>query len=233
MDLRDVAIASITWARSPDEEIHLRRSIAHLATLGLPIAVADAGSSDSFARHLRRFPALMTTTALRPGLVPQICASLALAASTGRAFILYVEADKEHFFRNGLLDFVRCADGEPDVGVVIAARSEETFQTFPPMQRYTEGVINRLVSDETGCPGDYSYGPFLLNRTLLPVLADLPDHVGWGWRPFTFAAAHRRGYRVVHVTGDRACPPEQRVEDEAERRHRLEQLRQNIHGLLV
>jgi hypothetical protein len=35
------------------------------------------------------------------------------------------------------------------------------------------------------------------------------------------------------VTGDYPCPPDQRVEDDAERTHRLRQLGENILGLIA
>ena len=48
-----------------------------------------------------------------------------------------------------------------------------------------------------------------------------------------FAAAARAGYRIGHVVGDYPCPPDQREENDVERLHRVRQLQQNIHGLLL
>jgi hypothetical protein len=100
------------------------------------------------------------------------------------------------------------------------------------MQRYTEGVINHLCGELIGAPGDYSYGPFLMNRALLPSLSSLAARLGWGWRHFAFLTAHRLGFRVQHVTGAYPCPPDQRHESTTERTHRLRQLSQNILGLI-
>ena len=47
-----------------------------------------------------------------------------------------------------------------------------------------------------------------------------------------FRAASREGLSVLHAVGGYACPPGQRCEDEAERRHRMRQLSENILGLI-
>jgi hypothetical protein len=232
MNLSQVAIATVTWARSPDEEALLRASLRHLAHIGLPTAVADTGTSVTFAEFLQGF-ANVSVTSAGAGLVNQIRASVAVAATFGRRYILYTEPDKENFFREGIRDFLGAAPDEPDVAVVLASRSTGSMGTFPPMQRYTEGVINELCGRTVGVYGDYSYGPFLMHSALAPQVAELDVALGWGWRHRMFLHAHRKGHRVVHVTADHPCPPDQRGEDSAERAHRLRQLSQNILGLLA
>jgi hypothetical protein len=232
LETRQVAIATITWARSAGEEALLRRSLTRLAASGLPVAIADRVASATFTAFLQGLDSASLTVPQQQGLVPQVQASMALAARAGRPFILYTESDKEFFFEHRLHDFLRRAPAEPDVGVVLASRSARSFQTFPPMQRYTESVINDLGTDLLGSAGDYSYGPFLVNATLLPKIATLEHRLGWGWRHATFVAAHRAGLRVVHITDDYACPEDQGSEDHAERVHRMRQLSQNILGLL-
>jgi hypothetical protein len=144
-----------------------------------------------------------------------------------------VEPDKAFFFEHRLRNFLQLVPEQPDLGVVLASRSAESFQTFPPMQRYTEEVINHLCAQLLGVGGDYSYGPFLMNRALLPHVAAVERDLGWGWRHSTFRAAHRAGLRVIHLTGDYPCPPDQRCENDAERMHRIRQLAQNVAGLVV
>jgi len=67
---------------------------------------------------------------------------------------------------------------------------------------------------------------------LVDETAQLTPSVGWGWRPFLFARAVRRGLAVNAVTGDFPCPADQRDEDEGERVHRVRQLTENLAGLL-
>ncbi len=129
--------------------------------------------------------------------------------------------------------FIRSAPDDDRVGVVLASRTEQSYGTYPPMQRYTEGVINHLCAELIGARGDYSYGPFLMNRALLPAIENLDRSLGWGWRHYAFVTAHRHGLRVVHIAGDYPCPPDQREEDDAERVHRMRQLSQNVLGLIT
>jgi hypothetical protein len=228
-----VSVATITWARTADEDAVLRRSLNRLAETGLRVSVGDAGTNASFTAFLRSLPGVLVAAPRERGLVAQVNASLDAAAQFDTPFVLYTEPDKEGFFGGPLANFIERAETGRDIGVVLAARSEASFNTFPPMQRYTEGVINHLCGELIGRPGDYSYGPFLINRMLLRALADLPRETGWGWRPFIFLTAHRRNFRVSHIAGDYSCPPDQREEDEEERAHRLRQLGENISGLLA
>ena len=228
-----VGVATITWARTDAEETLLRRSLERLAALGMPVAIGDAGTRPSFSAFLERLPGVTVSVPAARGLVPQVQASLAIASAFDKAFTLYVESDKELFFAGPITDFLRRAPDGPDVGAVIASRSDRSLATFPPMQRYTEGVINHLCAERLGADGDYSYGPFLIARRLLPEVSALDPTLGWGWRHAAFATTARSGLRVALATGDYCCPPDQRVEDEAERVHRMRQLSENIRGLLA
>ena len=232
MHVGNVAVATISLVRSPAEEKLLRQSLETLATVALPIAIADAGASQTFTNFLAGLRDCSVTVPDEGGLVNQVKASFELASRAGTKFILYTEPDKGLFFADGLQHFLRVAVERIDAGVVLAARSADSFRTFPAMQQYTETVINHLCGDAIGTRGDYSYGPFLMNRALLPSVAQVDARVGWGWRHFIFRTAHRRGYRVEHIEGDFYCAPEQRTEDELERRHRVRQLSQNLAGLI-
>ena len=168
-----------------------------------------------------------------PGLIAQVKASVAAAARSNRRFVLYAESDKLMFFDRKLKRFLLEAPESDDVGVVISARNEESLATFPRTQRVTEAAINALTGDFVGLAGDYSYGPFLMNRRLAAHLDVLAPEIGWGWRHYLFAATARLGLRVAHVVDDLPCPEDQRVEDAQERAHRLKQLTQNVNGLLL
>jgi hypothetical protein len=228
-----VGVATITWARTDAEDTLLRRSLERLAAFGMPLAIGDAGTRPSFTAFLERLPGVTVSVPAARGLVPQVQESLAIASTFDKAFTLYVEPDKELFFAGPMVDFLRRAPDRPEVGVVIASRSEPSFSTFPPMQRYAEGVINHLCAERLGPVGDYSYGPFLIAYDLLPTVSTLDTTLGWGWRHAAFATTVRSGRGLAFVTGDYCCPPDQRIEDEAERSHRVRQLTENIRGLLA
>jgi hypothetical protein len=227
-----VALATVTWARTDDEEALLRRTLAAVARAGWRVAVSDAGARPEFTRCLRSLPGFCVSVPDRPGLVNQVRQAFAAAARIGAPYVLYAESDKELFLRDRLRAFLGAVEAADDMGVVLAARSEMSFGTFPPMQRYVEGVVNHLCGERMRAPGDYCYGPFLMPCTLVPELDRVEDDLGWGWRPFVFMSARRRGLRVTHAVGDYPCPPDQREEGEAERIHRLRQLAQNVRGLI-
>ena len=229
----DVCVSTITWVRQEAEEALIRRALGVLAEPGLPVAVADRGSSRTFTEFLAARPQFAVAAPREPSLVSQVQASLRTALQTGCEFILYTESDKELFFRNGMREFIRQAPRGHDVGVVVAARSESSFATFPPFQRYTEATINELCAQFIGERGDYSYGPLLLNRALVPYVDSLGKEVGWGWRHFVFGAARRLGYRVLHIVGEYPCPPDQQDETQADHVHRMRQLSENIQGLIL
>jgi hypothetical protein len=233
MDASQVAVATITWPRSTDEEVLLGRSLRSLGEAGLPVAVTDRGTSAAFSHAVSQLPGFRVTIRTQPGLVAQVKDSIALAATFDTSFILYAEPDKESFFKNRLRDFLHRAPDAEDVGVVVASRSNESFKTFPSMQRCTEAIANYLCGLRLGYPGDFLYGPFLMTRNLLAHVARLEDRVGWGWRLSTFVAAHRAGLRVISVTDDYPCPLGQRTENDADRLHRVRQLNENILGLVA
>jgi hypothetical protein len=228
-----VGVATITWARTDDEDTLLRRSLERLAAFGMPVAIGDAGTRPSFTAFLERLPGVTVSVPAARGLVPQVQASVAIASTFDNPYTFYVEPDKELFFAGPMADFLRRAPDAPDVGAVIASRSDRSLATFPPMQRYTEGVINHLCGERFGVAGDYSYGPFLIARRLLPAISALDAALGWGWRHAAFAATVRSGLRLALISGEYDCPPDQRIEDQAERAHRVRQLSENIRGLLA
>ncbi|MBV9926054.1 MAG: hypothetical protein JOZ96_13635 [Acidobacteria bacterium] len=233
MDLSEMAFATMTWARDAEEERLLRESLPLLANLGAPVFVADGGSGEQFLNFIRGLPTLNVIETGRPGVWHQACTSIEAAfGASGAKFILYTESDKRDFFREDLREFVAEAPAGGDVGVVLASRSPESFRTFPEFQRHTETTVNRCCTEVLGLEADFTYGPFILNRALVPHVAKAQSDFGWGWRPYAFATARRLGYGLRHVERHLPCPLEQREDDAAERLYRMRQLAQNVQGLL-
>ena len=233
MDESDVAVATMTWARDAREDQLLRESLPLLAGLHVPVFVTDGGSGEAFTDFLRGLPNFTLCEPDGRGLWAQVRRSLRAAELTGRRFILYTEPDKRDFFRDGLRDFIREAPCGEEVGAVLASRSAPSFLTFPLFQRHTEEAINRCCAEVVGEYFDYTYGPFLMNRGLVPSLDPVGGEVGWGWRPYAFGAARRLGYVVKSLVKDLPCPPEQREDSGPERVYRMRQLGQSIEGLLL
>lgn len=229
----DVVFATMTLARTPADTALLAAAIAELARFGRPIVVADGGSSPELLQRLAELRGVQVAgSRFGAGLVAQIRTAIDGALATGLPLICYTEPDKLDFFRNGIERFVNDVQAGARFGVALAARSPRAFDTFPPLQRYTEQAINDLVGDVVGQPGDYSYGPFAMSREIGRSVASLDDDLGWGWRHYAFVAARQMGHSVAFHPGDFECPVEQRTEDAAERLHRVRQLEQNARGLL-
>ena len=233
MDKKDFSIATITWARDAREEELLRESLEQLATLDIPVFITDGGSGARFLNFLERFPQFKVLTAKEKGVWAQARTSMSVAYEANTRYILYTEPDKRDFFRNALSRLLSSAPTDDQVGVVLASRSAAGFATFPAFQQTTETTINHCCSEVIGKAVDYTYGPFLLNRRLVPYLNLVQEDIGWGWRPYTFGLAHRLGYQVTHLEDDFTCPEDQREDNPAERLYRMRQLSQNIQGLVL
>jgi hypothetical protein len=233
MDKRNVSIATMTWARDAQEDSLLRESLSELAALNLPVFVTDGGSGESFVDYLRGLPRFKVFEPEARGLWPQVRRSLRAAYDAATRFILYTEPDKKDFFREGLRDLISEANAGDRAGVVLAARTSESFATFPMFQRHAETMINRCCAEVVGANFDFTYGPFLFDRRLVPHLLGAPDEIGWGWRPYAFGIASRLGLRIESLEKAAACPAEQREESRAERMYRIRQLSQSLEGLLL
>jgi hypothetical protein len=221
----------MTLARDAGEKRALEDALGDLAACGLPVFVTDGGSDEGFVDAIRRFPDFTVCPPCTDGLWPQIERSLARAYASGARFVLYTEPDKRVFFRERLQRFVVDAPDAGEVGIVLATRDEAAMATFPPFQQYTESVINRCCTEVLGKRFDYSYGPFLIHREVLPRLSITRREIAWGWRPYAFGIAHRLGLRVEQLEYGCACPAEQR--GDSERVYRMQQLAQSVEGLVM
>jgi len=233
MNKKDISIATITWARNEQEEALLRRALEQLAKMEIPVFISDGGSGAAFLDFLKRFSNFFLSDPGTRGVWPQAKNSLSEAYITGSKFIFYTEPDKLDFFATSLPLMLNNMSVDEQTGVVIASRSTKGFATFPPFQQMTETTINNCCAEITGKTFDYTYGPFLLNRELVPYLGELPQHIGWGWRPFAFCLAHRLGYKVENFADDFYCPPDQQQDNSKERIYRMSQLSQNMEGIVL
>jgi hypothetical protein len=228
-----VGLVTMTWAPSSHQEDLLMRSLAVAATLRLPIAIADRNGRPEFVERISGLPRTVVVAAGENGLVPQIMAAFDAALAFEPRMLFYSEPDKETFFSQAAASLLEGALRLDTPALVLAARSDASFATFPPMQRYTESVVNHVCGELVGVAGDYSYGPFVFPRELFSKIRDLPSNLGWGWRLAAFRAARREGLPIVHVLHDVPCPLDQRREDDTERVHRLRQLSENLLGLIA
>jgi len=226
--MNDVSVATISWARNEQEEQVLKTSLRHLAVSGLPVYIADGGSSPRFLQFLNSFSNFTVLHA--KGLWPQAKASITSAAKETEV-VLYTEPDKLDFFSMYLSKMVQ-QKWNKSTGVIIASRSTKGFSTFPIFQQLTEHTINQCCKEIIGKNIDYCYGPFLFNSRLMSFMNSIKDDCGWGWRPYLFTIAHRLSFDIQSYQEDFSCPIDQRIDNEEERIYRMKQLTQNLNGLI-
>lgn len=233
MNKKNISIATITLARDEPEENLLRESLKQLAELQIPVVITDGGSPTRFLDFLHSFTHFTVWQATTKGVWAQAKSSLDKAYQSGSDFIFYTEPDKLAFFRANLATMLEQLQAHEKTGIIMAARSQTGFASFPSFQQMTETAINQCCKEIAGKPFDYTYGPFLLNRQLVPYLNLIQEDIGWGWRPFCFGIASRLGYTLEAYTADFFCPPEQRADHAKERLYRMRQLKENIQGILL
>ena len=224
---------TITLARDAEEERTLLKGLKKLAATGLPLAIADGGSSKRFVKQVLDFNYFVVIPQEK-GLVRQVKAGIAVALRQFKdcRAILYTEPDKSPFFEGRLLEFVKAAKSSEKMGVVAAARDEKSFRTFPEGQYRCEHFMNDAFSWIVKRRSDYCYGPLLLSRDAAKLALKSPDDLGWGWRFWTMKKAYDSGLHVSTIEMDLPCPTEQRGEDSKhDRLYRLKQLKQNLDSI--
>jgi hypothetical protein len=233
MIARPIHVATITLVRDDKEDRLVRRALETLSRKGYTLHVSDGGSPASFLRWLGSLPNCTLIPPRAKGLIGQVRASVQQAAASGAGVIFYSESDKADFFAQHLDDFFERARVDDRTGVVLAARSEAAFRTFPRTQQFVERTVSDLCGESIGVDGDYFYGPFVMHPRLAAYLDDVPDSLGWGWRPYVFTIAARLKMTVTHIVGDYECPVDQRADEPDERVHRIRQLSQNAAGITL
>jgi hypothetical protein len=233
MNLNELTIATITLVREAAEESLLKESLLQLADLQIPVYITDGGSPHSFIRFLRSIPHFRLSATRRKGVWAQAMNSMKEAGEAGTPFIVYTEPDKLNFFKDHLPAFLRKIEVDEQTGVYLVSRNAKGFKSFPAFQQMTETTINHCCAEIMGKAVDYTYGPFLLRRDLVPLLKLIQEDVGWGWRPFAFNMACRKGLTVNAYEATLLCPTDQKEDSSKERIYRMKQLEQNIRGLVL
>jgi len=233
MELNELCIVTITWARDEAEEALLRSALPILSHLGIPVYITDGGSNENFLKFIRGLPNFVLVEAKTKGLWNQVNSSIQQAQKAGHSFMLYTEPDKKDFFAQYITSFISNAEVHGGTGVILASRNEAAMKTFPAFQQSTEHTINFCCAEVTGYPFDYTYGPFIFNSKIVPGLALIPPGMDWGWRPFIFCAAHLLGYNLEQFVNHHECPFDQRTDDAKERGYRMKQLHQSVEGVVV
>jgi hypothetical protein len=230
--MEGVTIATITLGRSATEEKAMLKALAALD--GFAVITADGGSRPSFVDGLHKL-GIQIISRPQKGLVAQVKASFRAALdASDDPFILYTEPDKLPFFEKPVRTFLTRARATPGVSILFAARNRASFQTFPEGQRKAEKFMNETTVRLLGSGSDYCYGPILLSRAAAELALEAPEHLGWGWRFWLLGRAVKERQKFADIKLALPCAKAQRGENtRKDQIYRLQQLRQNIEGLLL
>ena len=181
-----VAVVTMTRAERDEDARLLTQSLLILKGRGLPVFVSDRGAVELSVEGI---------DIAREGdsLVQQVQASMGRAIDAGFETLIYTEPDKQEFFQSGLTRFLERSAAD---AVTVASRDVSSMETFPGSQQVIENSFNVIASDFLGVRTDFLYGPLVLpSRFMRGCLDELTEDLGWGWRPFVLARAHRAGCR--------------------------------------
>lgn len=235
-----IGISTITLARSLREEHRITTALhilhKNLAQAGrqTPIVVVDGGSGKVFINTIREIPGIDIQITDKKGLFPQVIKSLTWAKELGARAILYTESDKTLFFPQVSIfldESEKIIRQDPDFGLILAARSPESFVTYPPVQRYEEQKVNAQLTKLTGLDTDYTYGPRIISPDLIEHLQTLPKNVGWGWLSAAVVIAKKLGKKMHAVTMDFPCPEEDLIETERDKKYRQQQAQDHMYAM--
>src|SRR5260221_967823 len=131
MNKNEIVVATITRVRDPEEGIVLHEAMRSLCQQDIPIVVVDRGSNLEFVNFLKSLPNCIVLKSSATGLIGQVQLSIATASELGTKFILYTESDKNLFFQTQLDQFIAAASDDEATGLFVAARTPDSFKTFP------------------------------------------------------------------------------------------------------
>lgn len=235
MSTENLTVSTITWARNRKEEELVYDSLSALSGKNIHVVAVDGGSSEEFLDSLKKFRNISVVKSSKTGLQNQVVESLR-KAQTSSKYIFYTEANKSDFFRSHFDGFLSRAmnivDRDPNTGIVLPSRTKESFSSYPAFQQQSESFLNTVLSEfiERGV-GDFSYGPRIIVRDLIPYLDGLSRDVGWGWMTYLLLISKKLGRSIYTVDLDLPCPKDERENTYADKLLRLKQLKNHIEAI--
>ena len=231
-------IVTMTLARDVGEADLMLAAFRELSERAhLPIFVSDGGSvPPTFSSDLEQIRGVKKIPEVTRGLTAQIRRSIEAALDDPCPYILYTEPNKAWFFHNRLASFLAqgrevIAEQGSHFGVLLPARSPESYATYPRAQRLYEDATNARLSEVVSAQGDFAYGPRLISKDLLTPMLNSSHEFGWGWMSIPVVLAHRLGRSLGKAVMDLPCPEAERIESEREEAYRLLQHRQHIEAI--
>lgn len=237
-----ICFATVTLARSRSEEKIILESLKALSETGLSMVVVDGGSSKDFIADLKSIPRINIKRETKGNLFTQVRQALK-EASVRYPFIFYSESNKFEFLFKKSKDFLRDArvliQSDQNLGMILASRSKKSIATFPKFQRLEESIINELLCYllKKKSTVDFTYGPRIINVSLIRYLEDISLNLGWGWMSFLLFAAKAENKKIYSTTLEALCPKNERMETKSDTKFRLRQFQNHLsaidHGVSI
>lgn len=231
-----ICFATVTLARSRSEEKIILKSLRALSQTDLPMVVVDGGSSKNFISDLKSIPRINIKRETKGNLFTQVRQALK-EASIRYPFVFYSESNKFEFLSKKSKDFLRDArvliQSDQNLGMILASRSKKSTTTFPKFQRLEESLINKLLCHllKKKSIVDFTYGPRIINASLIRYLEDISLDLGWGWMSFLLFAAKAENKKIYSTTLEALCPKNERMETKVDTKFRLKQFQDHLSAI--
>lgn len=228
-------VATITLARDAAEAKLILNTLTKLSNKDIStIYATDGGSAEpGFVDSLKKIKKLHLFQDKDGGLFNQVKRSLSDALKNNCQAILYLESNKEWFVEERLEKFLNRSQAiikerGSNFGIIVAGRTDKSFQSFPEVQQKEEAKTNERLSALTGCDFDYCYGPRIISMELVQRVLEIDTDIGWGWLCVPVVLASKLGRSIDQVELDLFCPKDEQIETEKDIKLRQAQREQHF-----
>lgn len=225
--MNDIAVVTYSWMRNAEEAALVERTVQALGTLAVPVIIADKGSEASYVDRIKAIQNVQLFPATK-GMMGQVLLSHEKAADLADYFF-YTQSDKEDFAKNDAQKMLAAYRESTAKGVLIAARTKESNETYPRYQRIQEEFLNFFMGDYIGNEGDYFAGPKIYPASLASYFSHIRGDIGWGTEAFIYTLAKRKNmpfaFHEVFITS-----PQDVDDEEKTKQYRLEIVKMQIDG---
>lgn len=225
----NLAIATVSWIRTPEESELVFQTIQHLGELNIPIIITDAGSSSGDIEKIKKIENVILFES-KEGLTSQLIKSHEEAAKLGE-YIFYLHTDKLDFAKDTAPKMVEKYIALEKKGMLVPTRTQESIDTYPEYQKKEEEYLNFIVSDYIGVSADYYAGPKIYPAGLVEYIVKMKSQIGWGMEAYFYAIAKRLNLPFVFLSFYMKSPIDIEDQDKT-KKYRLKIVQWQIDGLL-
>lgn len=225
----DIAIATLSWIRTPDESKVVLETIEYLSKLDVPLVIVDAGSPKEDGEKIKDMKNVIFFED-KNDLTSQLILSHKEAANLADS-IFYLHTDKLDFARSTASKMIETYRKLDKKGMLVPVRTKKSIATYLPYQRTAEEYLNYFVGDYVGIPGDYYAGPKIYPRSLVQYLDQMNEKIGWGIEAYFYVIAKRLGLSFDFLPFFMRAPID--VDDEEKTKiYRLQIVEWQINGFI-